>query len=207
MAKHQWRGHRAGNQPRNGRRVEAAKTKKKKRRKQLPSPPPAISCVASCAGKACGAVDGCGGTGVGACGVCHECPGGSCVSRPNGTTCGECLQCQSGACVPCSATGQPCPEGVCGACGGSGQTCCTGGTCQGGLSCKVDFTCGVCGGSFQSCCNEHTCQVGRCRDDLLCSPCGAPEGEARCYPRSWGAGLQCCATGPHICVENLDNCA
>ncbi len=59
--------------------------------------PPIDACVPSCAGRACGAIDGCGGTcAVGPCPDGLHCAAGACVCDPLSCPLGECVtgQCQ-----------------------------------------------------------------------------------------------------------------
>lgn len=83
------------------------------------------TCTPSCAGKACGAADGCGGLcSAGSCGVGTTCGGGG---VPN--------QC---GCTP------SCAGKACGASNGCGGTC-TSGSCPGGAACGGGGVAGLCG--------------------------------------------------------------
>ncbi len=131
------------------------------------------ACEPGCAGKECGAADGCGGT----CG----CPVG--------------LTCQAGQCLYCAPM---CYGKACGAdgCGGSCGECADGGVCVAGQCCTPACegkTCGAdgCGGTCGSCTWPATCQ-----DDQCCTPAcdGVTCGNAD------GCGGTCgCASGS--CVD------
>ncbi|KYF69972.1 hypothetical protein BE11_40480 [Sorangium cellulosum] len=87
-------------------------------------PPPPPPCTPSCAGKACGAPNGCGG----------KCSSGSC---PAGTTCGG-----GGVAYQCGCTPQ-CSGKACGAPDGCGGIC-TGGACPAGEACGAAGVPGQC---------------------------------------------------------------
>jgi len=130
-------------------------------------------CTPSCAGKACGADDGCNGVCTGGTcpgsgqhcenGVC-ACDETSCMGCCSGTTCN--VGTADNACGNGGVTCTTCPSGqtcgtTCGVCGGSGQPCCSGNTCTSPLSCGAQQP-GVCGSGATGNCVLDTSTVGNC---------------------------------------------
>src|SRR4029077_1349135 len=101
----------------------------------------------SCAGKACGESDGCGGVcNSGACGTGQRCVIG--VGTCDPTSCAGC--CAGSICKDGNADGE---------CGHGGTVCAT---CPSGVACGTG-TCGTCGGKGQACCG------GACAAPLVCN--------------------------------------
>ncbi|MCB9558733.1 MAG: hypothetical protein H6707_21630 [Deltaproteobacteria bacterium] len=159
-------------------------------------------CTPQCAGKHCGADDGCGNPcTAGSCPSQASCKGGVCSCdfvSCGGACCAASEQCIGGSCCApncagksCGADdgcGRPCATGSCqtnarcvaGGCvcdGVScGSSCCgVGETCNAGACCKPDCSgksCGAddgCGGKCQSgsCPLNASCQAGSCRCDFI----------------------------------------
>jgi hypothetical protein len=128
-------------------------------------------CVASCAGKLCGTIDGCGGTCTSGSGCCTpECTGKLCGESDG---CGGSCEAGSGCCAP-SCAGKSCGESD-----GCTTTTCTG-SCPFGYQCTAAHQC-ECGPS------PHFLQVG---GDCLPS-CGVLLGSLS-LPN---VGNGCCAYG------------
>src|SRR5262249_17016800 len=111
------------------------------------------SCVPDCAGKPCGASDGCNGLCDGSCAtglrclnfmcVCDSvscrsgcCFGNQCMPGTTQSACGT----SGGQCRPCNAN-EVCEANTCTPCGSAGQSCCNG-ICNVGTSC-VGGACAV----------------------------------------------------------------
>jgi hypothetical protein len=87
---------------------EARRRKRKKKKKGhgtgSTTTTPGPACEPDCAGKGCGASNGCGGTcQAETCGECQTCAGGACVAVANGTECDDGDKC----------TANTCQDGVC----------------------------------------------------------------------------------------------
>lgn len=143
----------------------AAKPKKKKKNKKKRSspapppisPPPPSGCSGTCAGKACGADDGCGKPcQTGSCPAGQACQSGQCVSTgcPTGTKdCGSTLGCRE-CCndVDCCPPDRPtCNDSTV---NGVYKTCTASGVCQ----CRADYPAECTFGSNPAPC--HTCCTG-----------------------------------------------
>ncbi|WP_437740933.1 hypothetical protein WMF39_35500 [Sorangium sp. So ce1504] len=135
-------------------------------------PPPPPECTPSCAGKVCGASDGCG----------WKCSTGSC---PAGTTCGG-----GGVAYQCGCTPQ-CSGKTCGAPDGCGGIC-TGGSCPAGQACGASGVPGQCAtlpvGQGVECFvfNDGATELAGPtqalyfqRDGKVCMPDGTPGGTCR----------------------------
>ena len=159
-----------------------------------------ISCTPSCAGKKCGAPNGCGGIcSTGACPLGQTCSGGQCVctavSCPTGCcslthtcypgTSAQACGSSGGLCNNCSAQGKQCYLKTCKVCSCSNKTCGAsdgcGGTCLTGL-----------------CPTGQTCSQGIC----VCTPASCPTGccssSKTCYP---GTSISACGTGGGLCAN------
>ena len=153
------------------------------------------TCVPSCAGKACGASDGCGD-------VCGPSPcggdGGGCVPSCSGKACGASDGC-GGTCASGSCgSGQRCAGGVCVCDVTSCSGCCSGATCSPGTS---PAACGLFGGACASC-GTGTCTGGTCVTGPTWSAC-VPITES-CNTACAAAGQSCvqaCGTSPALMVE------
>jgi hypothetical protein len=138
-------------------------------------------CTPTCAGKGCGASDGCSGTcGTGSCPGGQICQNGECVLWCDAgfTQCGsQCVDTQTNA-SHCGGCNQPCAVEDPETCGTNGQ--CVGGTCQEydtstvcrAPSCMSEFTAqslavcdgnGTCPSSVQQDCAPYKCRNGSCR--------------------------------------------
>ena len=158
-------------------------------------PRPEGPCQPQCAGKSCGAGDGCGGTcGEGQCAaglrcvhdacICDAvacpigcCKAGSCSAGSADDACGrgtECVDCAglglscnaSQACDGCRAS---CGGKTCGQPDGCGGTC--SGSCPGGQACENGMC--ICNGSScpSGCCSANSCRAGS--EDSFCGQGGA----------------------------------
>ena len=159
------------------------------------------SCTPTCAGKACGANDGCSSVcQSGDCGSGLRCVSGSCACDT--TSCPGCCSgnaCRSGGdgnacgkggvvCAVCSP-GTTCGTGDCGTCGGHGQICCAGNACAAPGSCGGGGTAGVCG----------------CTPSCTGKACGASDGcGGTCTSGSCAAGLHCTGT---VCACDGTSCS
>ncbi|MBI5480204.1 MAG: hypothetical protein HY906_15170 [Deltaproteobacteria bacterium] len=168
-------------------------------------------CAPSCAGKDCGADDGCGRPcQAGACPANATCQTGACHCQYAGCG-GECCAagqvCTAGSCCTPDCTGRDCgPDPVCGqscgGCGGTGTDCQTSPTCTDG-QCKgqprADGT--VCGSDAMYYCLRGDCQKAKfaCSDQ---EPGGYTlysaeviYGTGTVYPcptQGWGTGTCTC---------------
>jgi len=152
------------------------------------------SCVPSCAGKTCGADDGCGGVCDGSCvGANEVCSAGACVCEfeaCGGGCCAYDETCVGGACVLCTpdCAGASCGDddgcgGLCdGACPGPDEVC-EAGACV----CEYDACDGAC------CAEDAVCTPGGC-----CEPTSCGDLDAQCGSPSDGCGgtLDCGTCGP-----------
>ena len=141
-----------------------------------------ISCTPSCAGKKCGAPNGCGGIcSTGACPLGQACSGGQCVCTPVSCPTGCCSPthtcypgtsaqaCGSsgGLCDDCAAQGKQCYMKTCKDCSCANKKCGAsdgcGGTCLTGL-CPTGQTCsqGIC------VCTAASCPTGCCAANKTC---------------------------------------
>jgi len=138
----------------------------------------AATCTASCAGKTCGADDGCA----------HPCVAGSgcCAVSCTGLACGTADGC-GGTCQPgsgCTCTGS-CAGLVCGEADPCGATCAPGsGCCEiacAGKTCGQGDGCGGICAPGSSCC-ETTCATAACFADDGCGSTCAPGSGCTCAP-------------------------
>jgi hypothetical protein len=155
------------------------------------------SCTPSCASKACGASDGCGGTccaGSGCTSVsCSTCKtpdscGSACVNVTNGTTCigGTC---QNGTCT--ASCTPSCTGKTCGAANGCGGTCCAGSGCT-SVSCSTCKTPDSCGSACVNVTNGTTCTGGTCQNGTCTTGC-TPSCAGKTCGATNGCGGTCCA--------------
>ena len=175
-----------------------------------------ISCTPSCAGKKCGAPNGCGGVcSTGACPLGQSCSGGQCVcttaSCPAGC-CGPSHACYGGTsasacgsggalCDNCTAQGKQCfmktckdcscTNKKCGASDGCGGTCLSG-SCPAGQTCSQGKCICTAASCPKGCCLGSTCQVG-----TAASACGSGGGQCQ----------DCAAKGQKCYMAKCKDCS
>jgi hypothetical protein len=179
----------------------AAKKKRKKKKKKknntpstvAPPPPPGPPCP-DCAGKACGASDGCGGTcQSGSCPGGQTCQNGQCVDECRDEDCFGSRRCRNGVCA--------CPEGL--------------QDCDGQFWCGECCTTAECPG-FPSP-NGLQCANEEAGSDILICRClnGVHCGDGRCVQCCnsdfcvdlFGPGKFCNVNGGCQCPEDTQQCS
>jgi len=145
---------------------------------------PCNACPPSCAGKTCGASDGCNG-------ICHA-GSGCCTPACSGKNCGSdgC----GGSCGSCSGNNTCGGGGSAGVCGCTPATTCSGGATCGTQpdGCGGTVSCGSCPVVAGVYCNAGTCACDQSNATYSwagCGACGFPADEA-CVTFSCGPNLE-----------------
>jgi hypothetical protein len=176
---------------------------------------PAACCQPACAGKPCGALDGCGGIcQSGACPPKHTCQGGLCICQPScaGAACGGSDGCGGVCFTGTCPTGSTCQAGKCvssncqvpGAYCKSYYDCCDkwDSSCQSSKCCKKS---GTSCKSNTDCCSGLPCANGKCG----CSPPGSycQSYSDCCDPYNSSChSSKCCRESESSCKSNTDCC-